>query len=96
MEREPTQRARDQLEAADDARPTTSLTGAGGEADGDAETRGAAGDATGDVTGIDDVVIGQPGSGGMAAGVVGTAPDADVPDPLGEDDRPRDLERRTR
>ena len=96
MEREPTDGAREQLDAAEDARPTTSRTGGGGEPYDDADTASSRSGNPGVDDEIDDAVIGQPGSGGLAAGIVGAPPDADVPDPLGRDDDEGEVDRRAR
>ena len=96
MDSQPTKPVHDELERADDGRPTTSRTGAGGEAYSDADASRSASTDSGGPAGIDDAIVGQPGSGGAAAGFVGTPADADVPDPLGGEDDERELERRTR
>jgi len=94
MDRERSEQAQE-LEDASDARPTTSRTGGGGEAYDDADTTGASGRRRTPVD-IDQAIIGQPGSGGAAGGIVGAPPEADVPDPMGRDDDEREVERRTR
>jgi hypothetical protein len=96
MERERTDGSREQLDALDEARPTTATTGAGGEAFDDDEATGAtARDATTDLE-TDEMGLGRSGPGGSPPGFVAPPPDADWPDPMGGDDEEREVERRTR
>ena len=96
MERQPNAGTREELEASDDARPTTGLTGAGGEAFDDDDTTRETSDRAADVSDASETVVGASAGGGSPPGFVGTPPDANWPDPLGGEDDERELERRTR